>query len=200
MPALAAASRRARLRDRRRRDQGLRPGAAAPTGLGGARAALGDRVEVSAHDRGDAAARGDVEHRQVRRPAALCGARAGRGRRRDDQTGDPAQRGGHRPQGHPRRRGGDRAARRATSSRRWSRRRRTSSSTRIARRRPRPPARCPFCDTPTVKPRDSVFTKCPNRDCPERAGSCSSTSSPVGRWTSTGWGRSRSRCCSRRGW
>ncbi|MDP9135267.1 MAG: helix-hairpin-helix domain-containing protein, partial [Actinomycetota bacterium] len=32
---------------------------------------------------------------------------------------------------------------------------------------PRPPARCPFCDTPTVK-EDSVFTKCPNRDCPER--------------------------------
>ncbi len=35
--------------------------------------------------------------------------------------------------------------------------------------RPRPPARCPFCDTPTVKPRDSVFTTCPNRHCPERA-------------------------------
>jgi DNA ligase (NAD+) len=33
----------------------------------------------------------------------------------------------------------------------------------------RPPGRCPFCDTPTVKPKDSVFTKCPNRDCPERA-------------------------------
>jgi DNA ligase (NAD+) len=35
--------------------------------------------------------------------------------------------------------------------------------------RPRPPSRCPFCDTPTVKPRDSVFTTCPNRACPERA-------------------------------
>ncbi len=33
----------------------------------------------------------------------------------------------------------------------------------------RPPKRCPYCDTPTVKPKDSVFTKCPNRDCPERA-------------------------------
>jgi DNA ligase (NAD+) len=32
-----------------------------------------------------------------------------------------------------------------------------------------PPARCPFCDTPTIKPKDSVFTACPNRDCPERA-------------------------------
>ena len=34
---------------------------------------------------------------------------------------------------------------------------------------PRPPARCPFCDTPTVKPADSIFTQCPNRDCPARA-------------------------------
>jgi DNA ligase (NAD+) len=32
-----------------------------------------------------------------------------------------------------------------------------------------PPARCPFCDTTTVKPEEAVFTKCPNRDCPERA-------------------------------
>ena len=33
---------------------------------------------------------------------------------------------------------------------------------------PSPPARCPVCDTPTVKPPDSVFTRCPNRDCPGR--------------------------------
>ena len=32
---------------------------------------------------------------------------------------------------------------------------------------PRPPARCPSCGTPTVKPEGSVFTKCPNRKgCP----------------------------------
>ena len=31
---------------------------------------------------------------------------------------------------------------------------------------PRPPERCPFCDTPTVK--RGVFTRCPNRECPER--------------------------------
>ena len=32
---------------------------------------------------------------------------------------------------------------------------------------PQPPERCPSCDTPTVKPEDSVFTKCPNRSgCP----------------------------------
>jgi DNA ligase (NAD+) len=34
---------------------------------------------------------------------------------------------------------------------------------------PRPPARCPTCNTPTVKPEGSVFTMCPNRDCPARA-------------------------------
>jgi DNA ligase (NAD+) len=34
---------------------------------------------------------------------------------------------------------------------------------------PRPPKRCPFCRTPTVKPPDGVFTKCPNADCPARA-------------------------------
>jgi DNA ligase (NAD+) len=33
---------------------------------------------------------------------------------------------------------------------------------------PRVPERCPFCGTPTVKPEGAVFTRCPNRDCPER--------------------------------
>jgi DNA ligase (NAD+) len=33
---------------------------------------------------------------------------------------------------------------------------------------PHPPERCPFCNTPTIKPEGSVFTKCPNRDCPAR--------------------------------
>jgi DNA ligase (NAD+) len=33
---------------------------------------------------------------------------------------------------------------------------------------PRPPARCPDCDTPTVKPPGAVFTRCPNRLCPGR--------------------------------
>jgi DNA ligase (NAD+) len=34
--------------------------------------------------------------------------------------------------------------------------------------KPQPPARCPVCDTPTLKPEDSVFTLCPNRDCAGR--------------------------------
>jgi DNA ligase (NAD+) len=33
---------------------------------------------------------------------------------------------------------------------------------------PRAPASCPICDTPTVKEQDSVFTRCPNRDCAGR--------------------------------
>jgi DNA ligase (NAD+) len=34
-------------------------------------------------------------------------------------------------------------------------------------RKARPPARCPICDTPTVKPPDGVWTICPNRrGCP----------------------------------
>ncbi len=33
---------------------------------------------------------------------------------------------------------------------------------------PRPPERCPVCNTPTVKPEGAVFTRCPNRDCPGR--------------------------------
>jgi DNA ligase (NAD+) len=34
---------------------------------------------------------------------------------------------------------------------------------------PRPPTHCPFCQTATIKPPESVFTQCPNRDCPARA-------------------------------
>ncbi len=36
-------------------------------------------------------------------------------------------------------------------------------------RRPKPPAKCPFCGTPTVKAEGAVFTKCPNPLCPGRA-------------------------------
>ena len=33
---------------------------------------------------------------------------------------------------------------------------------------PQPPSECPICGTPTHKPEGSVFTHCPNRDCPGR--------------------------------
>ena len=56
------------------------------------------------------------EIRDPRRPHGRAqpvgAARAGRGRRRHDLARDAAQRGGHQPQGHPRRRRRDRAARR----------------------------------------------------------------------------------------
>jgi DNA ligase (NAD+) len=34
---------------------------------------------------------------------------------------------------------------------------------------PHPPGHCPFCKTKTVKLPDSIFTKCPNPECPARA-------------------------------
>ncbi len=34
---------------------------------------------------------------------------------------------------------------------------------------PKPPEHCPFCDTKTIKLPDSIFTKCPNPECPARA-------------------------------
>jgi DNA ligase (NAD+) len=36
------------------------------------------------------------------------------------------------------------------------------------KRKPKPPAKCPICKTPTVKVEGEVFTRCPNRDCPGR--------------------------------
>ncbi|MBS1883936.1 MAG: NAD-dependent DNA ligase LigA [Actinobacteria bacterium] len=37
-------------------------------------------------------------------------------------------------------------------------------------RKPKPPKKCPVCDTPTVKPEGAVFTICPNRTgCPGQA-------------------------------
>jgi DNA ligase (NAD+) len=36
------------------------------------------------------------------------------------------------------------------------------------KRKPKPPAKCPICQTPTVKREGEVFTRCPNRDCPGR--------------------------------
>ena len=112
MPALAGAPRRAGLRDRRRGGEGRRLRAAATARRRRARPALGDRLEVPAHDRGHAPERDQLERRQVRRPAPVRGARAGARRRRHGEGGDAAQRGGPRAQGRPPRRRRDRPARR----------------------------------------------------------------------------------------
>ena len=114
VPGVGGAARLAGLRDRRGRRQGQLGRAAAAARGRRAGSALGDRVEVPADDRRHQAERDRLEPRQVRRSASVRGARARPGRGGDDQARDAAQRGGPRPQGHPRRRGRDRAARRAT--------------------------------------------------------------------------------------
>ena len=63
-----------------------------------------------------------------------------------------------------------------------------------------PPERCPSCDTPTVKPEGAVFTRCPNRDCPDRRWQLLKHFAFAARWTSTAWGRSRSRAPGARAW
>ena len=112
VPRVGAQARRARLRDRRHRDQGRRLRPAAPPRRAAPAAALGASVQVGADD-GDDAAREDHDPRRPHGCAQSVGdPAAGRGRRRDDLARDAAQRRGHQPQGDPRGRRRDRAARR----------------------------------------------------------------------------------------
>ena len=196
--ALAGPPRRAGLRDRRRRRQGRRPRAAAPARARRARPALGDRLEVPADDEGHDAARHRVERRQVRRPAPVRGARAGAGRRRDREARDAAQRGGPRPQGHPRGRRRHRPAR--------GRRHPAGRLPGAARRRARGPRRADACRPRDARPAARRPRSPRARSSPaartasarSASGSCSSTSSRAARWTSTGSARSRSARCRRR--
>ena len=156
----------------------------------GPRAALGDRVEVPADDRGHASS---IEigwnPGQVRRPAPVRDARAGPRRRRHDQDGDAAQRGGPRAQGHPRGRGGDRPARR----RRDPAGALAGAARRRARRPPAAAAPARSAARSATRRPSSRRTRCspaaPTATARAGAGSCSSTSSA--RWTSTGSARSR---------
>ena len=165
--ALGGAPRLARLRDRRRRGEGERPGHAARPRRGGPRAARGDRLEVPADDRHDHAEPGHVERRPDRPHGAVRLARAGPGRsgvtvklatlhneedllRKDVRDGDEVII----------TRAGDVIPR-------------VISPTPAAQKRkgrspvPRPPEKCPACGTPTVKPEGGVWTICPNRaGCP----------------------------------
>ena len=139
-----------------------------------------------------------VERRQVRRPASVRRARARPRRRRDRQAGDAAQRGGPRPQGPAAGRGRHRPARR--------RRHPAGALAGAARRRaPRAPADRPArpraarsATRRRSRPRARSSRSAPTATAPSGAGSCSSTSSRAGRWTSTVWGRSRSPSSSRR--
>ena len=132
------------------------------------------------------------------RPYAMLA--ADRSGRRDDQAGDAAQRGGHRPQGHPPGRGGDRDARR----RRDPAGRLAGAARGRADGPPAPPA--PAQALPVLQHRDGQAEGVGVHQVPEprlpraRAGSCSSTSSRRARWTSRASARSRWRCCSSAGW
>ncbi len=75
----------------------------------------------------------------------------------------------------------------------------------VAERKERPsppfaPGRCPFCDTVTVKPAAASSPSARIATAQRARGSCSSTSSPAGRWTSRASGRSRWHCCKSAGW
>ena len=158
------AARRARLRDRRDRDQGrlARPAAAA-RGAAPA-AAVGARVQVGTGDRPDEAAQDRDPRRPHRRAQPLGDARAGRGRRRHRLARDAPQRAGHQPEGHPRGRHGDRPARR----RRDPAGRRPRPAARAGNEAVQMPERCPLCDTPVVQPEGEAMHRCPNRACPSR--------------------------------
>ena len=112
LPCVGEAPCRARLRDRRDRDQGRLPRPAAAARRAPRAAALGARVQVGADDRPDEAEQDRDPRRPDRRAQSLGDARAGRGRRRHGLARDPPQRGGHQPQGDPRGRHRDRPARR----------------------------------------------------------------------------------------
>ena len=118
--ARSGASKRAtlRVRDRRRRHQAGRPGAARAARLHVEVPALGDGVQVPGRAEDAMLQRDRGQHRPHRRGDAVRGARADRRRRLDDLDGDAAQPRRHRPQGHPRRRAGDhREGRRRHSAR-----------------------------------------------------------------------------------
>ena len=116
---VARQARLARVRDRRRRDQAERSGAARETRIHLEVPALGDRVQVPGRAEGRDAAPHRDQHRPHRRRHAVRDARADRGRGLDDLDGDAAQPRRHHPQGHPPRRARDhREGRRRDSARR----------------------------------------------------------------------------------
>ena len=165
LPPLGDEAARARLRDRRLRDQGrlVRP-AAAPRRAPRA-AALGPRVQVGADDRADEAPANPHQSGADGRAQPVGAARAGRGRRRDRLDCDAPQRGRHQPQGHP---GGGHRHRPARRRRDPAGRRARCSRTRRARSAFRMPKKCPLCGAEIVKPEGEAMHRCPNPKCESR--------------------------------
>jgi hypothetical protein len=142
---------RARLRDRRRGDQGGAAGPSRGAGRGGrAGAALGDRLQV----RADAGHHGPPLHRDQRgadrEPEPVRRAGAGGDRRGHGAARHAPQRGGHPPQGHPAGRpGGGEACRRGDPAGRGPGARGGSERSEPFRM----PDACPVCGTPAERPR-----------------------------------------------
>ena len=154
---------RARPRDRRRRREGRRLRRPVRPRGDVEGAALGDRVQVPARGEDDGPQRHPAEHRTHRRHHAVRRARAGARRRRDRPSGDAAQPGRDRAQGHPHRRHRRRPPRR----RRDPRGRRADREHAHGQGEEVPmPKSCPACKTPLVRPEGEVATRCPNLACP----------------------------------
>ena len=96
------APRRARLRDRRDRDQGRLARAAAPARRAPRQAAVGASVQVGTDDRADEAPEDPHQGRSDGRSQSVGRHGARRGRRRHRLTRDPPQRGGHQSEADPR--------------------------------------------------------------------------------------------------
>ena len=190
MPLVGGAARLARVRDRRRRRQGHRRRAAAPPRRRRARAAVGDRLEVPADDRG---------HDAQARSAGIPGSSAICTRTRCSSRCTSA---------------GSRSSRRRSTTRRTSRARTSASGEEVivlragdvipqvlspaphVAERERPPAVATIRRSgarSARRRRSSPRTRCSRSartaTAPAAAGSCSRTSSA--RWTSTGSARSR---------
>ncbi len=179
---------RARLRHRRLRRQDRPPRPAGGARVGRARPALGDRVQVPAHDRDHAAARHRPQRGADRRAQPVRGARAGRRRRRDRAHGDAPQRGRHQAQGRAHRRSRDRAARRRRdpAGRRAGARAPRRQRARVPHARPLPGLR----RRDRARPRARPCTAASTRTARAAGSRACATSSRAARWTSTAWARS----------
>ena len=181
VPGVAGAPGRARLRDRRRGGQGRRSGAPAPARARWAATRAGRwRGSSRPPPRSRACEKvmwnvgkfGDLRPYAVLEPVDVGGVTIKLATLHNEE--DLAA------QGHPRGRGGDRGARR---------RRDPAGDLPGAARgraqdrppRPRPPARCPFCDTSDGQAEGQRVHEVPQpRTAPRARGSCSSTSSRAG--------------------
>ncbi len=194
LPALAGASPRPRVRDRRRRREGRRPAAAGRAGLHVEGAAVGDRLQVPARGTHDEAEGHHGVDRPHREGDAVRRARAGVRRRLDGPVGDAAQRRPGEGQRRAPRRHGDRAqgGRRDPRSREAGAGRAAEAAQgRGSSRRPAPCATSRSCAS-TARATRSARTSSARAS----AGLASVTSRAAARWTSRASASAPCRCSS----